>query len=86
MASNMGATVVVENRSGAGGNLGAKSVAKAAPDGYTLLTAPVGILSINKSLYPDLEYDPDKDFAPLTLAGTVPNVLLVHPSVPAKSA
>lgn len=84
MSTNMGTPVVVENRSGAGGNVGAQFVAKSAPDGYTLLTAPVSLLAINKWLYSGLGYDPDKDFAPITLAGTVPNVLLVHSSVPAK--
>ncbi len=84
MSANMGTPVVVENRSGAGGNVGAQFVAKSAPDGYTLLTAPVSLLAINKWLYTGLGYDSDKDFAPITLAGTVPNVLLVHSSVPAK--
>ncbi len=84
MSTNMGTPVVIENRSGAGGNVGAQFVAKASPDGYTLLTAPVSLLAINKWLYSGLGYDPDKDFAPITLAGTVPNVLLVHSSVPAK--
>lgn len=84
MASSLGKPVIVENRSGAGGNVGASSVAKAAPDGYTLLTAPIGILAINKWLYTNLGYDPEKEFAPITLAGSVPNVLLGHPSVPAR--
>lgn len=83
MSTNIGKPVVVENRSGAGGNVGSHFVAKAAPDGYTLLTAPIGILAINKWLYSNLGYDPDKEFAPITLAGSVPNVLLVNPSVPA---
>jgi tripartite-type tricarboxylate transporter receptor subunit TctC len=84
MASSLGKPVVVENRSGAGGNVGSSSVAKAAPDGYTLLTAPIGILAINKWLYTKLGYDPEKDFAPITLAGSVPNVLLGNSSVPAR--
>lgn len=82
MTANLGKPVVVENRSGAGGNVGSHFVAKAAPDGYTLLTAPIGILAINKWLYTNLGYDPEKDFAPITLAGSVPNVLLVHPDMP----
>jgi len=84
IASSLGKPVVVENRSGAGGNVGSSSVAKAEPDGYTLLTAPIGILAINKWLYTKLGYDPEKDFAPITLAGSVPNVLLANPSVPAR--
>lgn len=83
MSANLGKPVVVENRSGAGGNVGSHFVAKSAPDGYTVLTAPIGILAINKWLYANLGYDSEKDFAPVTLAGSVPNVLLVHPSVPA---
>lgn len=84
LSSSLGKPVIVENRSGAGGNVGSSSVAKAAPDGYTLLTAPIGILAINKWLYKNLGYDPEKEFAPITLAGSVPNVLLANPSVPAR--
>lgn len=84
MSSNLGKPVVVENRSGAGGNLGAAAVAKAAPDGYTLLTAPIGILAINKWIYKNPGYDSEKEFAPITLAGSVPNILLGNPTVPAQ--
>jgi tripartite-type tricarboxylate transporter receptor subunit TctC len=83
MTTTMGQPVVVENRPGASGNVGAQFVARSSPDGYTVLTAPSGILAISKWVYPHLQYDPERDFAPITLAGRVPNVLLVHPSVPA---
>ncbi|MBB4041175.1 tripartite-type tricarboxylate transporter receptor subunit TctC [Microvirga flocculans] len=80
-----GATVVVDNRPGASGSVGAQYVARSEPDGRTLLMAPIGVLAINPWLFSQLGYDPVKDFAPLTLAGTVPNALIVHPSVPAKT-
>lgn len=80
-----GATVVVDNRPGASGSIGAQYVARSEPDGRTLLMAPIGVLAINPWLFSQLGYDPIKDFAPLTLAGTVPNALIVHPSVPAKT-
>jgi tripartite-type tricarboxylate transporter receptor subunit TctC len=85
LSTSMGQPVVVENKPGAGGNIGAQLVAKAAPDGYTLLTAPSGILAINKWITPVPGFDPERDLAPLTLAGTVPNVLLASPSVPANN-
>lgn len=81
----LGVSVIAENRAGAGGNIGAEAVAKSAPDGYTLLMGTIGTQSINQSLYPKLPYDPVKDFAPVTLVATVPNVLVVNPSVPANS-
>lgn len=83
LTAALGQNVVVENKPGAGGNLGAQYVARAPADGYTLLTAPVSILSINKWVYPNLGFDPQKDLAPITMAGRVPNVLLVNPSVQA---
>jgi tripartite-type tricarboxylate transporter receptor subunit TctC len=85
MSENIGVPVIVENKPGAGGNLGAVQVAKAAPDGYTVLTAPVGVLTINRWIYKNPGFDPEKDLTPITLAGSVPNVLLVHPSVPVKN-
>ena len=78
------ASVVVENVPGAGGAIGAEKVAKAAPDGYTLLMGHIGTLAVNPSLYPKLPYNPLKDFAPVAGVARVPNVLVVHPSVPAK--
>lgn len=75
--------VVVENRPGGGANIGAAHVANADPDGYTLLMGSAATHAINVSLYQKLPYDPIKDFAPISLVAQVPNVLVVHPSVPA---
>jgi tripartite-type tricarboxylate transporter receptor subunit TctC len=83
MGESIGQSVIVENKTGAGGNIGAAYVAKAAPDGYTILTASVGVYSINKWMQ-KLPYDPEKDFAPITNGGSVPNMLIVNPSVPVK--
>jgi tripartite-type tricarboxylate transporter receptor subunit TctC len=76
---------VIENRPGAGGSIAGNAVARATPDGYTLLLATGSLLAINVSLYKNLGYDPEKDFEPITLIGTQTNVLYTHPSVPAKS-
>ncbi|MEO6361980.1 MAG: tripartite tricarboxylate transporter substrate binding protein [Caldimonas sp.] len=75
-----GQSFIVENKAGAGGNLGADLVAKSPPDGYTLLMGTVGTQSINPSLYPKMPYDAAKDFAPITLMAGVPNVLVVNPA------
>ncbi|MBI3532180.1 MAG: tripartite tricarboxylate transporter substrate binding protein [Burkholderiales bacterium] len=77
--------VVIDNVPGAGGSLGAERVAKAAPDGYTLLMAHIGNLAVAPALFPKLPYDPVKSFAPVAWVASVPNVLVVHPSVPAKN-
>ena len=77
-----GQAVGVENRAGAGGNLGSDAVAKAAPDGYTLLVGAVSPQAINVSLYPNMPYDVMRDFEHITLIAAVPNLLEVHPSVP----
>lgn len=79
----LGQTFIVENRTGAGGNLGAADVAKAAPDGYTLLMATVSTHAINPGLYKKMPYDPVQDFSPVGQVGVTPCVLAVHPSVPA---
>jgi tripartite-type tricarboxylate transporter receptor subunit TctC len=76
---------VIENRPGAGGSLAGTAVARAAPDGYTILLATGSLLAINVSLYKNLGYDPMKDFEPISLIGMQTNVLYLHPSVPAKS-
>ena len=79
-----GQSVIVDNVPGAGGAIGADKVAKAPADGYTLLMGHIGTLAVNPSLYPKLPYNPLKDFAPVAGVARVPNVLVVHPSVPAK--
>jgi tripartite-type tricarboxylate transporter receptor subunit TctC len=81
----MGQPFVVENRSGAGGNVGADAVAKAAPDGYTLLVSTNGVFAINKALYKAMPFDPDKDLAALSLLATAPQMLVVHPSLGVKN-
>jgi tripartite-type tricarboxylate transporter receptor subunit TctC len=80
----LGRTVVVENRPGAGGNIAAELVAKAAPDGNTLLMSFTSH-AINASLYPSLPFDPVRDFTPLTMVSTTPALLVAHPSVPANN-
>jgi len=82
LASSLGQPVIVENRGGAGGNVGAEAAAKSAPDGYTLvLVAPS--LAISPSLYSKLNYDPIRDFAPVSLVATVPNVIVTQPTLAA---
>jgi tripartite-type tricarboxylate transporter receptor subunit TctC len=78
LSKAFGQPFVVENRGGAGGNIGADIVAKAPPDGYTLLMGTVGTHGINKALYSKMAYDPQKDFAPITLVAGVPNVMVVN--------
>jgi tripartite-type tricarboxylate transporter receptor subunit TctC len=86
LSDRMGQQFVVDNRSGAGGNIGAQAVANAKPDGYTLLMGAMTSHSINATLQKDTaRFDFEKDFAPIAIVGTVPLVLVVNPSVPAKS-
>ena len=85
LSASLGQQFVVDNKPGAGGNVGTAQVAKAEPDGYTLLMGTVGTHAINASIYPSLPYDPVQDFAPVTLVATVPNVLVVNLEVPANS-
>ena len=85
MQENWGQPVVVDNRPGASGMIAAEQVAKSPPDGYTLMMGHIGTHAINASLFAKLPYDPVKDFAPISLLVSVPNILLVHPSVPVNS-
>jgi len=84
MSGTLGQPIVIENRGGAGSTIGTRDVARSAPDGYTMLIA-TSALAINPSLYPDVAYDPKKDFAPIGLIATSPNFVLVNPSVPVHS-
>ena len=83
--SGLAATVVVENKPGAGTTLGAEQVARSEADGYTLLMATSTTLAINKTLYKKLPYDPVKDFAPIALVAGVPFALIVNPAIPART-
>jgi tripartite-type tricarboxylate transporter receptor subunit TctC len=85
MGQSLGQPVVVDNRPGAGGNVGMDLVAKSEPDGYTLLMGPIG-LAINPALYAKMPFDPIKDLTPIGRYAGVPNLLVVHPSVPATNA
>src|SRR5690606_28641628 len=82
LSENLGVSVVVENRPGAGGNIGSNSVVKAAPDGYTLLLGGAGHLVILPSIMPDFPFDPYKSLAPVALVGTAMNVLIANPKSP----
>ena len=81
----LGQTVIVENKAGAGANIGAEAVARAEADGHTMMFGTSAPLAINPYLYPKLNYDPEKHFAPVIQVGYLPNVLVVHPGVPAKT-
>jgi tripartite-type tricarboxylate transporter receptor subunit TctC len=85
LAEILGQQIIIDNRGGAGGTIGTRSVAKADPDGYTLALGYTGTLAIGPNLYANVGYDPRKDFAPIGRIGTAPNTMVVHPSFPAKS-
>ena len=85
LSEKWGQPLVIEDRPGAGGNIGAEHVARAAPDGYTLLVASGTLFTVNPLLYKNLSWDPIKDFAPITRLSAYSSVLVVHPSVPAKT-
>ncbi len=82
LGERLGHQVIVDNRPGAGGNIGAEMVAKSPPDGYTLFMGTSGPISINVSLYPKIGYDPVRDFAPIILAASAPFAVVVHPALP----
>lgn len=85
LSESWGQQVLVDNRGGAGGTIGADLAAKAPADGYTLLMGHIGTLAVNVALYPKLSYDPVRDFAPVSMVALVPNVLVVHPALPVKN-
>jgi tripartite-type tricarboxylate transporter receptor subunit TctC len=85
LSDALGQQVIVDNRPGAGGNIGADIAAKSPPDGYTLFMGTSGPLSINSTLYPKLPFDPIRDFAPIILTASAPFVVIVNPSVAANS-
>jgi tripartite-type tricarboxylate transporter receptor subunit TctC len=85
LTETLGQQVVPDNRGGAGGTIGAELAAKSAPDGYTLVIGHIGTLAVNPTLYRKLPYDPLRDFQPISLIAKVPNIMVVHPNVPAKS-
>src|SRR5262245_17672504 len=84
LSQNLGQQFYIENQVGAGGNIGMGNAARAAPDGYTIVFVSTSYI-VNPSLYAKIPYDPFKDFAPVTLAAVSPNVLTVHPSIPART-
>lgn len=85
LTHSLGQAFIIDNVPGAGGSIGAERVARAPADGYTLLMGHIGTLAVNPALYPKLGYDPVKDFAPVAWVARVPNILVVHPSVPASN-
>jgi tripartite-type tricarboxylate transporter receptor subunit TctC len=85
MSPILGQAFVLENRPGAGGTIGARAAAQAEPDGYTLLMANTSTLVIGPAVYKNVDYDPEKNFAPVAAFGTTSNLLVVHPAVPAKT-
>ena len=86
LTEGLGQQVVIDNRGGAGGTVGAEIAARATPDGYTLFACNIASLAVSPALYRKLGYDPAADFAPIGLIGSTPNALVVHPSLPATIA
>src|SRR5215467_15928411 len=85
MGQALGQQFVIENRAGAGGTIGARAVAKAPPDGYTLMVGHSGVFAIAPSLYAHPGYDPRRDFAPIGLIGAFQQIIVLHPSIPART-
>src|SRR5580704_1706255 len=85
LSQKWGQPVIVENKVGAAGNIGMAEVARSAPDGYTIGLAPTGNLTVNQTLFPNMGFDTRRDLAPVTLLAESPNVLVVNPSVPART-
>src|ERR1700688_947733 len=85
MSKSLGQNFIVENRPGAGGNTGTAAATRAAPDGYTLVMSTSGPLAANKTLFKTLGYDPDKDFAPISLFAILPNVIVINSKLPPKT-
>ncbi len=85
LTESLGQPVIVENRAGANGNIGSDAVAKAVPDGYTLLLGGIGPEALSVPLYPKLAYDPERDLAPISLVASQPNLLVVNPALPVKT-
>jgi len=85
MSEQLGKPLVIDNRAGGGGTLGCELAAKAAPDGYTLLLGNVGPIAVGPALYPKLAYDPVRDFAPVTMIASFPNLLVANPGLPFKT-
>jgi tripartite-type tricarboxylate transporter receptor subunit TctC len=85
MGELLGQSIVIDNRAGAGGNIGSTAVARAAPDGYTILMGTISTHALNPAILKTVTFDPVKDFTPISLLAIVPNVMVVHPSFPAKT-
>jgi len=85
MAKTLNQTIIVENKPGAGGNIGARAVVAARPDGYTILLGTLGNLAANKTLMPDIGYDPEKDFEPISMIGSFPMIVIVNSDLPVNS-
>src|SRR5215467_16121885 len=85
LSNELAQAVIIDNRPGAGGSIGAEAAAKAAPDGYTIMMGHLGTLAVNVGIYKNLPYDPVKSFAPVCLMAIVPSVLVVNPSLPVYS-